>query len=57
MKYTSPLYNNEMLETRDVICESPYTIANTSVVIGQDENGNAITAPGKQVSVDITKLL
>ncbi len=57
MKYTSPLYKNEKLETRDVICESPYTIANTSVVIGQDENGNAITAPGKQVSVDITKLL
>ena len=57
MKYTSPLYRNEKLETRDVICESPYTIANTSVVIGQDENGNAITAPGKQVSVDITKLL
>jgi hypothetical protein len=57
MKYTSPLYRNEKLETRDVICESPYTIANTSVVIGHDGQGNAITAPGKQVSVDITKLL
>ena len=26
MKYTSPFYKNEPLETNDIVCESPYKI-------------------------------
>lgn len=57
MKYTSPLYTNEKLETTDVICESIFTISNADVVVDYDDQGNAITAPGKQVIVDVSKLL
>ena len=37
MKYTSPIYVNEAMETTDVICESPYQIAYVDKVIGKDE--------------------
>ncbi len=57
MKYTSPIYNNEMIETSDVICESPFDIVHTEKVIGKDEDGNEITAPATQIVVDINNLL
>ncbi len=57
MKYTSPIYNNEMIETSDVICESPYKIANINKVVGKDENGEDIVAPATQIIVDIGNLL
>lgn len=57
MKYTSPIYNNERIATNDIICESPFDIAHTTVVIGKDELGNDITAPATQVIVDMGDLL
>jgi len=57
MKYTSPIYNNEMVETSDIICESPFDIVHTEKVIGKDENGNDIKAPTTQIVVDIGNLL
>ena len=57
MKYTSPIYNNEMIETNDIICESPFDIVHTEKVIGKDENGNDIKAPTTQIVVDIGNLL
>ena len=57
MKYTSPIYNNEAIETKDVICESPFQIAHTNKVIGKDENNNDIVAPTTQIIVDIGNLL
>ncbi len=57
MKYTSPIYNNEMIETSDVICESPFKIANINKVVGKDENGEDIVAPATQIIVDIGNLL
>ncbi len=57
MKYTSPIYNNEMIETSDIICESPFDIVYTEKVIGKDEDGNEITAPATQIVVDIGNLL
>ena len=57
MKYTSPIYNNEIIETKDVICESPFSIVHTEKAVGTDEDGNAIMAPATQIVVDIGNLL
>ena len=56
MKYTSPFYKNESLETNDIVCESPYKIAYYNKVIGKDEQGNDITAPATQITVDVSNL-
>ena len=56
MKYTSPFYKNEALETNDIVCESPYKIAYYNKVIGKDEQGNDITAPATQITVDVSNL-
>ncbi len=56
MKYTSPIYVNEAMETTDVICESPYQIAYVDKVIGKDEHGNDITEKATQITVDINNL-
>lgn len=56
MKYTSPIYVNEAMETTDVICESPYQIAYVDKVIGKDEHGNDITEKATQIVVDINNL-
>ena len=53
MKYTSPIYSNEIIRTSDVICESPYQVAYVNKVIGTDENGEDIVATVTQVTVDI----
>ena len=53
MKYTSPVYLNEIVRTNDVICESPYQVVYVNKVIGTDENGEDIVATVTQVTVDI----
>ena len=55
MKYTSPLYKNEVIESCDIICESIVKIAYVDTVI-TDENGNQQTVTATQVSVDISHL-
>ena len=56
MKYTSPIYNNEAVETTDVICESPFTIAHVTTPIWDKEKGEYVETPTTQVQVDISKL-
>ena len=55
MKYTSPIYNNEAIETTDVICESPFTIAHVTTQV-PDGNGGTKDVTATQVQVDISKL-
>ena len=55
MKYTSPAYENEKIMTSDVICESIYQVAYVEKTIKDDE-GNEVTVPATQVSVNINKL-
>lgn len=50
MKYTSPMYNVETIETNDIICESIVKIA----YVEKDVDGQKVTAT--QVSVDIKHL-
>ena len=50
MKYVSPMYNVEAVETNDIICESPVSIAYVEKEVG----GQKVTAT--QVSVDIKYL-
>ena len=38
MKYTSPIYTNDAIETSDVVTASVVAIAYVNKVIGQDEN-------------------
>ena len=54
MKYTSPIYNNETIETKDVICESIFTISNRTETV--NVNGVETTKDITQISVDIGKL-
>ena len=56
MKYTSPIYNNEAIETTDVICESPFTIAHVTTPVWNEEKGEYVETPTTQVQVDISKL-
>ena len=41
MKYTNPIYNKEVIETTDVICESIFTIGYVKTQV-EDENGNMV---------------
>ena len=56
MKYTSPAYINEKIETADVICTSPYQVAwvpvtNANGEVQKDENGDTeIKADGETVA-------
>ena len=54
MKYTSPIYKNETIETKDVICESIFTISNRTETV--TVNGVETTKDITQISVDIGKL-
>ena len=56
MKYTSPIYTNEAVETADVICESPFTIAHVTTPVWNEEKGEYVETPTTQVQVDISKL-
>ena len=53
MKYTSPIYMNEMVETKDIMVISPVSIKYTNKVIGKDENNQDIVADATEVTVDV----
>ena len=53
MKYISPIYMNEMVETKDIMTISPVSIKYTNKVIGKDENNQDITAAATEVTVDV----
>jgi hypothetical protein len=55
MKYTNPIYENEKIVTSDIICESIYQVNTVNKTI-KDEEGNEVTVPATQVSVNINKL-
>ncbi len=54
MRYTKPLYENEAVETNDIVCESPYTVAHRQQNMGTEENPNYVTVT--EVTVDAGKL-
>ena len=54
MKYTRPSYEIEAIMTKDVICESPYTVAHRQQNIGTEEAPEYITVT--EVTVDAGKL-
>ena len=56
MKYLAPIYNNEMVETIDIMEESIVQIAYVNKVIGQDGEGKDIVVPTTQVTVDVSNL-
>ncbi|MBO5312929.1 MAG: hypothetical protein J6B29_03085 [Clostridia bacterium] len=56
MKYVSPKYNNEMIETSDIVCESPFSIAHVPTTVVDPDTGNTITTTATQVQVDIGRL-
>ena len=56
MKYISPIYNNEVIKTTDVICESPFTIAHVTTQIKDEATGEMKDVTVTQVQVDISKL-
>ena len=53
MKYTSPIYMNEMVETRDIMVISPVSIKYTNKVVGKDENNQDIVEQATEVTVDV----
>ena len=53
MKYTSPIYMNEMVETRDIMTISPVSIKYTNKVVGKDENNQDIVEQATEVTVDV----
>ena len=56
MKYTSPIYKNEAVETNDIICESIFTVINRVEEV-KDGSGNVVgTKNITQISVDMGKL-
>ena len=56
MKYTSPIYTNEAVETADVICSSMYSVKEINKVVGKDSEGNDIIEPATQITVSIGNL-
>ena len=56
MKYTSPIYNNEAVETSDVVTASIVSIAYVNKVIGKDENNQDIVVKATEVTVDVSNL-
>ena len=56
MKYTSPIYVNESVETKDVICASKYQIDYTTVTVVDPETGIETKEPATQIIVDINNL-
>ena len=57
MKYTSPIYTNEKIETADVMVTSPVAVAYVDKVIGKNEaTGEDITVKATQVTVDVSNL-
>ena len=56
MKYTSPIYMNEMVETRDIMVISPVSIKYTNKVVGKDEYNQDIVEQATEVTVDVSGL-
>ena len=54
MKYTSPIYENEMVETTDIMEESVVSIAYVNKTFF--ENGNQVTKMATQITVDVSNL-
>ena len=54
MKYTSPIYENEMVETTDIMEESIVSIAYVNKTFF--ENGNQVTKKATQITVDVSNL-
>ena len=54
MRYTKPTYENEMIKTNDVICNSPYSVAHVNKNIGTEENPQNVIVT--EVTVDAGKL-
>ena len=53
MKYLSPVYNNELVETKDIMVISPVSIKYTNKVVGKDENNQDIIEQATEVTVDV----
>ena len=56
MKYTSPIYQSERIETTDIMEESIVSVAYVNKVIGKNEKGEEITAQATQITVDVSNL-
>ena len=54
MRYTRPSYEMEAIMTKDVICESPYTVAHEQQNIGTPENPEYVTIT--EVTIQAGKL-
>ena len=54
MRYTRPSYEMEAIMTKDVICESPYTVAHVQQNIGTTENPEYVTIT--EVTIQAGKL-
>ena len=56
MKYTSPLYKNEAVETADIMEKSIVSIAYVKKVIGKNEKNEDIVVTATEVTVDVSDL-
>lgn len=56
MKYTSPIYVNESIETADIICKSKYMITHTTVDVVDEATGEIKKEPATQITIDINNL-
>ena len=56
MKYTSPIYTNDTVETADVVTASIVSIAYVNKVIGKTESGEDITVKATEVTIDVSNL-
>ena len=54
MRYVRPSYETEAIMTKDIICESPYTVAHKTQNVGTEEAPEYITVT--EVTVDAGKL-
>lgn len=56
MKYTSPIYVNEAVETTDILTSSKYKVQTVSKVVGKNEKGEDIIETATQITVNINNL-
>ena len=54
MRYTKPSYEIEAIMTKDIVCESPYTVAHVKQNIGTEEAPEYITVT--EVTIDAGRL-
>ena len=53
---TNNVTEAKAVETTDVICESPFTIAHVTTPVWNEEKQEYVDTPTTQVQVDISKL-